>query len=704
MSLETKIQDLIRQDGPMGLNGIRKRLRNKGKSKKEDKDRIKACLKQMESEGILIRREDKAYELVEDSDLILGHIQGNEKGFGFLIPDDPEMEDIYIHGTKMNSAMDGDRVLVQLRPIREDDKGLEGIVVRVLERANQTLVGTFQDVDRFGFVVPDESKISTDIYIPKKMMAGAKNRQKVLVEIDKWPTKNKKPEGRVVDVLGYPDERGVDILSIALGQGLETEFPQEVLLEAEAIPEVVTETQIAGREDLRHWRTVTIDGADSKDFDDAVSIKKLNNGNYRLGVHIADVAEYVREQTPMDREAHERGNSVYLISEVIPMLPEEVSNGICSLNEGQDRLTLSVIMDVDSQGQVVKHRITEAVIKSKARLVYTHVSDFIENKTNHPSIKGLEEDLQAMEDLARTLQKKRRERGSIDFDFKEPYIILDEDGHPTDIQVEDRRIANEIIEEFMILTNETVAAHYHKREAPFIYRIHEEPDEAKIEELNMVIRPFGHRIKMTEDLEPGVLQALLDRVKGNDEAELVNTLVLRSMQKARYSSSWDIHFGLASKDYAHFTAPIRRYSDLVVHRIIKADLGGVLKGKLAKRYEASLPDIASHVSKTEKLAQETERKVMDVKMAQYMLDHMYEDYEGKVSGLTSFGIFVALENTIEGLISFQAMDGYYEFDPDRYQVLGPDRKPAFRMGQRVKVRVVGADPTKGTVDFALQGD
>ncbi|MDO5036681.1 MAG: ribonuclease R [Tissierellia bacterium] len=701
MSIQEKIQKLIKEEGPLTRNEIFHRLR----VNREIRDEMKTVLKDLVKEGVLVRNDNKAYEVLEDTDLISGRIQGNEKGYGFLIPDDPDMEDVYIHGTKMNTALHGDRVLVELRPIREGDRGLEGIVVQVLERANDTLVGTFQDVERFGFVVPDESRISTDIYIPKKKMRGAKNRQKVLVKIDKWPKKKKKPEGQVLEVLGYPDEKGVDILSIALGQGLSLEFPQEVLYEAEAMPDQVTQGQRAGRKDFTQATVFTIDGEDSKDFDDAVSISRLENGHYQLGVHIADVAEYVREGSHLDREAEERGNSVYLISEVIPMLPEELSNGICSLNEGEDRLTLSVLMEVDQKGRVVDHQIMESVISSKRRLVYGHVSDFLEGKGKDKSLKGLEEDLKLMADLAKILQDKRRRRGSIDFNFKEARIILDDQGYPQDIQLEDRRVANKLIEEFMILTNEVIGRHFFEEEVPFLYRVHGVPDEDRIEDLNGIMRPFGYRIKQTkEDLQPKTIQALLDQVKGKDEAELINNLVLRSMQKARYSEDWDAHFGLASTYYSHFTAPIRRYNDLVIHRIVKAMINGTYKGRMSQRYEKILPDIADHVSATEKLAQDTERKVQDVKMAQYMLDHVYEVYEGKVSGLTSFGIFVELENTVEGLVSYQSMTGFYQFDPDRYQVLGPSGQVAFKMGQKVKVEVVGADPIKGTIDFTLQGD
>ena len=701
MSIQTRILQLIKQDGPMTREQIFTRLKVNENIRKD----FKVLLKNMTKDGQLYRDNKKFYHLAEESGLIKGTIQGNEKGFAFLIPDNEELEDIYIHGTKMNSALHGDKVLVKLRDMREGDKRLEGIVDSVLERSTKTIVGVYDDARKFGFVKPDESRMSTDIYVPKKKSLGAKEGQKVVVEIEKYPTPSRKPEGKIIEILGYPDEKGVDVMSIAYALGLPVDFSQETLEEARAIPDTVSANSIKAREDLRGLVTFTIDGADSKDFDDAISVEVMEGNKYRVWIHIADVAEYVRENSYIDREARQRGNSVYLLNKVIPMLPKELSNGICSLNEGVDRLTLSLSVDLDKAGNVLKHQAYEAVIRSNRRLVYTHVSNFLEDQSQvHPSLEGLEEDLLLMRDLAMALKAKRQARGNIDFSFDEPHIELDEEGRPVSITIEDRRIANELIEEFMLLANETIAEEYYKKKLPFLYRIHEEPNMEKLETLNQIIRPFGYHLNLTKDVSPKDIQFITEKIKGKDEEALINTMILRSMQKARYSADLDMHFGLAATFYSHFTSPIRRYSDLTIHRVIKADLNKILNARLKDRYAASFPEIADHVSATEKHAQEAERKVMDVKMAQYMFARIGQEFDAKISGITSFGIFASLDNTIEGLISYTAMEDFYFFDESSYQAVGEKTGNVFKMGDKVRIKVVGADPIKGRIDFSLVGD
>ncbi|MCD1147370.1 ribonuclease R [Peptoniphilus sp. KCTC 25270] len=701
MSIQKRILELIHREGPLTREQILQKMKVNNDLRKE----FKTLIKNMVKEGQLYKDEEKKFHIVSKENLLVGTLQGNEKGFGFLLPEEEGVEDVYIHETKMNSALHGDRILVRLREKREGDKRLEGIVEEVLERSTKTIVGTYDDAGKFGFVIPDETRMGTDIFIPKKRKMGAKEGQKVVVAIDKYPTPSRKPEGRIIEVLGYPEDKGVDVMSVAYSMDIPIEFPKEVLEEAKAIPDTVPANSLRARLDLREVKTFTIDGADSKDFDDAISIEEKENGKYELGIHIADVAEYVRENTHLDREARERGNSVYLLNKVIPMLPEELSNGICSLNEDVDRLTLSLLVEIDIEGNVTGHKLAESVIRSHRRMVYGNVSDFLEDNSKvHYSLEGFEEELLTMEKIARARLKKRNERGNIDFAFAEPNIQLDEEGRPISITVEDRRFANQLIEEFMLLANETVAKEYSDKKLPFLYRIHEEPDEEKLEVLNSIIRPFGYHLSVSEEIQPKDVQALMKKIKGKKEELLISTMVLRSMQKARYSYERDIHFGLAAEYYSHFTSPIRRYSDLTIHRVIKADLNKQLTSKLIARYQSIFPDIASHVSATEKTAQEAERKVADVKMAQYMMDHIGEEFTARVSGITGFGIFAELENTIEGLISYHSMGEFYHFDEENYRAVAEHSKKEFHIGDEIKIKVVAADPIKGRIDFSLGGE
>lgn len=661
-------------------------------------------LKDMEKEGIIIKTRNERYGLVEKMNLIVGKIEGNEKGFGFLIPDDKTKEDVFIPAEDMNGALHGDRVIVRITSKGLSGKKEEGEVIRILERANDTIVGTFESSNNFGFVIPDDSRIAYDVFISKSNFNGAKTNQKVVVEITRWPEKRRNPEGKIVEILGYVGEKGTDILSIIKQFKLSEDFPAKVLNQASSIEQTVSQEEIEKRVDLRNLNIFTIDGADAKDLDDAVSIEKLSNGNYKLGVHIADVSHYVKEKSPIDKEAYKRGNSVYLVDRVIPMLPKELSNGICSLNPNEDRLTLSVFMEIDKNGSVVDYKIVEGIIRSKARLVYDDVSDFLErdDKKALKNLEGVTEDLKIMEELSHILYEKRQKRGCIDFDFPEARIILDEDGIPIDVVKEDRRIADKMIEEFMLVCNETIAEHFYWADIPFLYRIHEEPDMEKIEEFNKFIHNFGYSIKGIQDIHPKELQLLTKEVKGKKEETLINTLLLRSLKKAKYSSEKDIHFGLAAEYYCHFTAPIRRYPDLQIHRIIKSYIKGKLSSNEQDRLHVLLPKVADHTSTTERTAEEAEREVEDLKKAEYMSTRIGNVYEGIISSLTHFGMYVQLDNTIEGLVHFSNMiDDYYYFDEDKYYIIGEHTNKVYRLGDTVKIIVINTDLVKRTIDFML---
>lgn len=661
-------------------------------------------LKDMEKEGIIIKTRNERYGLVEKMNLIVGKIEGNEKGFGFLIPDDKTKEDVFIPAEDMNGALHGDRVIVRITSKGLYGKKEEGEVIRILERANDTIVGTFESSNNFGFVIPDDSRIAYDVFISKSNFNGAKTNQKVVVEITRWPEKRRNPEGKIVEILGYVGEKGTDILSIIKQFKLSEDFPAKVLNQASSIEQTVSQEEIEKRVDLRNLNIFTIDGADAKDLDDAVSIEKLSNGNYKLGVHIADVSHYVKEKSPIDKEAYKRGNSVYLVDRVIPMLPKELSNGICSLNPNEDRLTLSVFMEIDKNGSVVDYKIVEGIIRSKARLVYDDVSDFLErdDKKALKNLEGVTEDLKIMEELSHILYEKRQKRGCIDFDFPEARIILDEDGIPIDVVKEDRRIADKMIEEFMLVCNETIAEHFYWADIPFLYRIHEEPDMEKIEEFNKFIHNFGYSIKGIQDIHPKELQLLTKEVKGKKEETLINTLLLRSLKKAKYSSEKDIHFGLAAEYYCHFTAPIRRYPDLQIHRIIKSYIKGKLSSNEQDRLHVLLPKVADHTSTTERTAEEAEREVEDLKKAEYMSTRIGNVYEGIISSLTHFGMYVQLDNTIEGLVHFSNMiDDYYYFDEDKYYIIGEHTNKVYRLGDTVKIIVINTDLVKRTIDFML---
>ena len=658
-------------------------------------------LDDMAQRGLLIQTKKKKYALPELLGYLTGRLQGNAKGFGFLIPDSTEEEDVYLSAENLHGAMHRDRIMVRL--LKNDGKSREGEVVRVLEHANQTVVGTFEKDRRFGFVVPDDKRIGGDIFIAKDDINGAKDQYKVVAEILKWPDKRRNAAGRIKEVLGHKDDVGTDILSIIRQYELPEEFPEKVVREAQQIPQAIPEEEIRRRKDLRNMRTVTIDGPDAKDLDDAVSVELLDNGNFLLGVHIADVSYYVRRNSELDREAYTRGTSVYLVDRVIPMLPRELSNGICSLNPKEDRLTLSVLMEIDHRGKVVDHRIEESVIRSSERMVYEDVTKILEQndpelmERYHPLIN----DFRNMETLSRILRKKRIRRGSIDFDLDETKVILNEKGKPIDVRPYERSISNRIIEEFMLVCNETVAEYMTWNEVPFLYRIHEDPTAEKLEEFNELIHNFGYHLKGTgEKIHPKSLQNLLEKVHGTREEGIISAVMLRSLQKARYSSENAGHFGLAAKYYCHYTSPIRRYPDLVVHRIIKDYIHKRMDKKHRGMLAGSLPEAADHCSEREKVADEAEWATEDLKKAEFMADKIGEEYDGIISGVTNYGIYVALDNTVEGLIRMVDLDDdYYVYDEKHYCLIGEHRRKTYYLGDTIRIRVSHVDLAARNVDF-----
>lgn len=673
-----------------------------GINKSEFKDFFN-ILNQMEKEGIIFRLNNDKYNLLNSEYLVVGKLEGNERGFGFVMSKDRPGEDIFIPADSMLGAMHGDTVIANLISRKSPGKKQEGEIVRILERANETVIGTFEDNGSFGFVVPDNHKIAFDIFVPKAQTLNAKDKQKVVVKIKRWPEFRRNPEGEVVEILGFLSEKGTDILSIIRQFNLPEEFPDEVRAEALNVPGSISKEEIASRLDLRDLKSFTIDGADAKDLDDAVSIERLQNGNYKLGVHIADVSHYVKAGSPLDKEALKRGNSVYLLDRVIPMLPHELSNGICSLNPNVDRLTMSVFMEINKDGKVVNNEIHESIINSKARLIYDDVSDLLEGTDSRAEEKLnlIKDELFMMKELMGILREHRDRRGSIDFDFPESYIEVDKNGDPIDVRKSERRIANRLIEEFMLITNETVAERYFWAEIPFLYRIHEDPNPEKVADFIKFIQRFGYSIKGKE-LHSKDFQLLTAEIKGKKEEPVISTLLLRTMQKAVYSAEAGIHFGLAAQYYSHFTSPIRRYPDLEIHRIIKDYLHGRLTDKKMNLLEKILPEIAEQTSMTERRAEEAEREVDDLKKAQYMVKHIGDEFDGLVSSVTNFGLFVQLENTIEGLVHFNTMvDDYYYFDEENYMIVGERTKKMYGLGDEVRIKVIGADVGKKNIDFAL---
>ncbi len=633
-------------------------------------------------------------------DTYAGTFSGTSRGFGF-VRIDGETEDVFISPDDVHSARDKDRVLITLKTEGLRGKSREGIVLSILERGSSNVIGTFQRTKTYGFVVPDNQKFGNDIYIPHGFTKGAVSGHKVEVEITDFGGEGKNPEGHVVDILGHIDDPATDILTVVRAYGIPVEFPEGVINELKTIPKEVAEEDKEGRLDLRDTLIITIDGEDAKDLDDGVSLT-YDGKLYHLGVHIADVSNYVRENSPLDKEALKRGTSNYLVDSVIPMLPHELSNGICSLNKGVDRLALSCLMDIDEKGNVVGHQIAETLINVHCRCDYTHVNKVILGE-DVPEYADFREDILLMNKLAGILRTRRMKRGSIDFDFPESKIIVNEKHEPIEVKAYERNDATRLIEDFMLIANETIAEDYFWQELPFVYRTHDTPDPEKMTKLGIFINNFGYSIKMTqEDIHPKELQKLLEKIRGTEEENLISRITLRSLKQAKYTTSCEGHFGLAAKYYCHFTSPIRRYPDLQIHRIIKENLHGKMTEGRINHYNKILDEVAIQSSKTERRADEAEREVEKLKKVEYMSQFIGDEFDGVISGVSSWGMHVELPNTIEGVVKISEIPGdFYFFDEEHYMLVGEHTKKSYKLGQRIRVRLDNADKMLRTIDFSI---
>ncbi|MCI9217752.1 MAG: ribonuclease R [Dorea sp.] len=670
---------------------------------KENRDELRQALESLESEGKIYLSKRGKY-CKGAAKRIIGTYKANQRGFGFVILPE-EASDIYISEENTGGAFDGDEVEVVIT--RESgDRNREGQIVRIISRGVVRIVGLYQKKlkSSYGFVLPDNQRIIQDIFIPEGASKGAVNGHKVVAELTSYGGNGRKPEGKIIEIIGHVNDPGTDIMSIVKGFDLPVEFPEKVLNQAERAARPISDADAAGRKDLKDWQMVTIDGEDAKDLDDAVSITR-DGDNYILGVHIADVTNYVQENSALDREAYKRGTSVYLADRVIPMLPHTLSNGICSLNEGVDRLALSCIMTVNEKGIVTDHEIAETVICVDRRMTYTSVKKILEEQDEEEISKYRElvPMFQLMEELSGILRRRREQRGSIDFDFPETKMVLDENGRPLEIKPYDRNVAAKIIEDFMLLANETVAEDYYWQELPFVYRTHETPEEGKVRALATFINNFGYSMHVgINEVRPKEIQKLLAKTAGTPEEALISRLALRSMKQARYMPENTGHFGLAANYYTHFTSPIRRYPDLQIHRIIKDSLRGRMKEEKIQHYQKILPEVTKQASETERRAEEAERETVKLKKAEYMQEHIGEVFEGVISGLTKWGMYVELPNTVEGLVHVVNMtDDHYDYDESRYEMAGVHTGKVYKLGQKIHVRVAGTDRMLRTIDFQI---
>jgi ribonuclease R len=669
---------------------------------REMRPELKAVLDELVLEG-KVELSSKGKYRKATAKFLEGTYIAHPRGFGFVEVEGRE-DDIFIPEEQNGGAMHRDRVQVAI--LRQSEgKRQEGSVTRILEHGIHELIGTFQKAKSYGFVLPDNQRITSDIFIPQECCGGAMDGHKVLVELTSYGSKGKNPEGRVKEIIGHINDPGTDIMSVVYEYEIPFTFPEKVMNQAGRTPDAVSEADRAGRRDLREVQMVTIDGEDAKDLDDAVSLS-YDGTYYHLGVHIADVANYVQENSAMDREARVRGTSVYLADRVIPMLPHKLSNGICSLNAGEDRLAMSCLMTIDHRGEIIDNEVTESVIHVDRRMSYHEVQQLLTDTASEALCDDCRDFLpmfREMEQLMQILRQKRRKRGSIDFNFPEAKVILDENGVPVDIVPHEANTATRIIEEFMLAANETIAQRFYWQEIPFLYRTHEAPEEEKLQKLASFIASFGYGMKgISDDIHPKELQKLLARIADTPEEMMISRLTLRSMKQARYTVECSGHFGLAAQHYCHFTSPIRRYPDLQIHRIIKDVLRGRMNEERIAHYTELLPEVAEDCSRLERRADEAERETIKLKKAEYMLRHIGEEFDAVVSGIMSYGIYAELPNTVEGLIHVTRMyDDRYYYREETYEMYGMDTGRTFRLGDPIRIRVVDADKATKTVDFEL---
>ena len=668
---------------------------------KEKRQELQEVLDALIAEGKIEVSKKGKYTKAEGN-YIIGTFTSHQRGYGFVTIEGEE-EDMFIPAEDTGGAFHKDVVQITVSSA-VTGRRREGKVVKILSHGITQVVGTYENSKNFGFVVPDDPKINKDIFVPRERSKGAVSGHKVVAEITDYGKKDRKPEGKVVEILGHINDPGTDIISLVRAFALPVEFPTKVLNQAERVAKDVSTADMAGRMDIRDLLTVTIDGEDAKDLDDAITLSKEGD-IYKLGVHIADVTNYVQEYSALDEEAKERGTSVYLVDRVIPMLPHTLSNGICSLNQGEDRLALSCMMDIDAKGRVVGHKIAETVVCVDRRMSYTAVKKILEDK-DEKTIKEYQDFVpmfELMKELAAILRKKRMQRGSIDFDFPETKILLDDKGHPVEIKPYERNVATKIIEDFMLIANETVAEDFFWQQVPFVYRTHDNPDSEKIHKLATFINNFGYSIHIGQDeVHPKELQKLLQKIEGSTEEPLISRLTLRSMKQAKYSTISSGHFGLATNYYCHFTSPIRRYPDLQIHRIIKECLRGKMNDKRISHYDKILPEVAKHASDMERRADEAERETEKMKKVEYMSAHIGEEFEGVISGVTAWGFYVELPDTIEGLVHVTSLkDDYYDYSESTYELVGQITNHRYKLGQKVRVVVTATDALLRTIDFEL---
>lgn len=689
-----KVLDILLKEGKVTIS-----KRGKYEAvRKPEKDRRKQTEKQ--------EKKEKTGLGYKKGHVYTGTFISHPRGFGFVeIPGEEERQDIFIPEEQVGRALHGDTVQVTVQKEEKNGRRCEGAVTRILEHGIEEIVGTYEQSAGFGFAVPDNQRFARDIFIPQGKAMEAEDGDKVLVKIKDYGRGGKSPEGIVTEILGKPGEKGVDVLCVAKSYDLPMEFPEKVANQAQRVKETLNEGDFYGREDLRDVVMVTIDGEDAKDLDDAVSLTK-ENGLYHLGVHIADVSNYVQYSSALDREALKRGTSVYLVDRVIPMLPKKLSNGICSLNAGEDRLALSCLMDINEKGKIVSHRIVETVIRVNERMTYTDVKKILlgEDEAVTEKYRELVPMLLEMGELSGLLRKRRKKRGAIDFDFPESKIRLDDSGKPVEIYPYEQNVATRLIEDFMLAANETVAEEYALLGLPFVYRTHDTPDGEKMEAVLEMVHQAGVKVKKAkEEISPKEVQKILKELEGMECEPFFARLLLRSMKQARYTTQCSGHFGLAAKYYCHFTSPIRRYPDLQIHRIIKEHLRGKMTEGKIRHYAEILEEVAGQSSAMERRAEEVERETVKMKKAEFMKQHIGEVMEGTISGVTEWGLYVELPNTVEGLVHVNSMrDDYYTYEKEKYRFVGDMTKKVYSMGQKVKVRVEQADIATKTVDFSLE--